>query len=272
MCPRTCYQTCYSASATFKATHTITYSGDDVHGKPIAVAAPHLRIPWQDRATFLGTLTSFTNVVNSVGTSFGTTDADIQDEIAPAINAIQQEIIRIDGFRTNIKEFHDTLVGRAGIPSPILKAVNGRLPNPAQRIPNAGENDHMFGSAVSGRYAWEDSHGQHSVVVEMGPFLVPSTEQHRYGTWLIGKKCMELTNYCDGINGPVGGRNDCGNQCCYEKGAEEGRGRTFVRITRTDPTGPELGIFWRLNPFGVVTRKTANARYHTQQVGIDTIR
>jgi hypothetical protein len=62
-------------------------------------------------------------------------------------------------------------------------------------------------------YSWEDSTGAHSIKVEVGPFKVPDTEEDSRGIFLVGKECIVL-----------------------DDGEDKDGDRTWVKITRTDPT------------------------------------
>ena len=127
-------------------------------------------------------------------------------------------------------------------------AEDGRLPNPQQPYfdPIAGSTH-----PIDGKYTWQDTSGVHTVTVEIGPFLKPIVKTTKTGNWLVGKTCLELRNYCE--NTP---------NCPYSLGPD----RTWVRITRQEPTNKSIG-FWKWNPFAGTIRKISRAAFDRLYVG-----
>ncbi len=237
---------------------------------PEDIAAPNVRIPspLMPAGTFLGILGQMQATVRPLPFSFATINADTKDELTPLLELLDDQVRYVQGFRSNLEAMYAQL---QGLSSKIPPAQDGRLPNPNQLVPPADWP--LFGTVYNGRYAWEDTHGQHTVEVEIGPFHLAFTEKRKHGSIWKGRVCLELIDYCDGLDaGDSKNRENCNDKCCYEFDKGHLPGDTFVRITRTDPRGPEMGLLWRLNPLGLRTRKTARVRYHTQFVGLESTR
>ena len=165
--------------------------------------------------------------------------AEPYDPIEPAgLAALEYFLLQLEDFYNQIQNAAD-----------VQPAKDGSLPNPLQLI-----SDPIRGGAhpVDGLYEWQDSRGQHSVTVEIGPFIKAWTsEPIKSGNFLWGKKCIQMNDYCDNTAG-----------CPYR-----GPDRTWVRITRKDPTNQDIGL-WRWNPFAGTIRKVARATYNHISVGV----
>ncbi|MFC1708481.1 pilus assembly protein TadG-related protein [Candidatus Omnitrophota bacterium] len=80
-------------------------------------------------------------------------------------------------------------------------------------------------------YAWDDTAGFHSVKVEVGNFPIPNIPKPtKTGNWLSNEKCWTLEDYSDGD-------------------------RTWVKITREDPSDRAVGILglWKT---GIIERRS----------------
>ena len=92
-------------------------------------------------------------------------------------------------------------------------------------------------------YAWTDTQGAHDVTAEVGPFVLARTKKTSSG-FLIKTVCIKLKDYDD----PSGSR-------------------TWVKITRRDPAGKELG-FWRWSPIPLTTTRLSRSAYSFNYVNL----
>ena len=150
----------------------------------------------------------------------GTIDIDTNDEFGPAIAAIDDLIGRLDNFRTRIKDWSDQMDGY------ILDALSDDL-----------------GGLNPITYRWTDMRGDSRVVVQAGPFTVPTIATIRYGNWLKGKTCSYLAHYTDEDN-------------CW------------IKVTKYPPTNVSLGSLGKWNPFIPGVSKVGRAYFGIRSVGL----
>jgi hypothetical protein len=207
---------------------------------------------------------------------FATIDGDVDDEFRIMYEAVNLEVGFITTFRDAIKKFYlrvmDALDNNR---QRVLPAEHGQLP---YQYRTAGGG---LGPLWDGRYTWQDSQGIHTAEVETGPFKIPSIQNKNYGNWLLGKTCLELTDYCDNATRKLtmnGTRNK--EECRYNSpfrvsfapsGDLQAKGRTWVRVKRTEPTNKDVG-WWTWNPFSGKIEKRACAMFGPEDVEISATR
>ena len=276
----------YKGSTTCEAPYDQTEQRSKFYPAAGNLGTPDLAVVEQTgptaQAQFVEGVRQFRSIINGLKDNldddrhiYGTTDADPGGTFNPGINggsegadaaggevfinhaepydaAEPSGLAALQYFLLQVKDFYDQLQNVLGV----QPAVDGRLPNPLQVI-----GDPIRGGVhqMDGVYEWQDTQGNHSVTVEIGPFIIPTTRNYKTGNWLLGKSCIEMLNYCDNTPGCMHHRPD--------GTAFAGPDRTWVRVTRRDPTNKQVG-FWRWNPFGGTIRKTARAAYNRLYVGI----
>ena len=215
-----------------------------------------------------GVLESMREVLRNLNPAiFGTTDEDIDDELGGTMRELDSQVITIDKFKKDTVDFYNKM---ASDPGSAIVAKDGALPptNPVQVVRNP-----VTGTLepIKGIYSWQDKSGVHKVDVEFGPFKFPATKREKYGTFLVGKTCIELKDYCDNVSGNVllDGKDD--GSCRYDNTTND-PGRTWVRVRLNEPPGKNLGL-WTWNPFGAGGRveKRSCISYAPQQVGISKV-
>jgi hypothetical protein len=84
------------------------------------------------------------------------------------------------------------------------------------------------------------------VKVEVGPFRLPRTKKKTSGNFASNKTCIKLVD-----------------------GEDKDGGRTWVKITRVDPTdAPSPRVLWPWNPSDGTITKCASARFNWESVGL----
>jgi hypothetical protein len=207
---------------------------------------------------------------------FATIDGDVDDEFRFMYEAVEREAGQVMTFRSAIKRFYDAVMDAIdNNPARILPAEHGQLPY-QYRTASGG-----LGPLWDGRYTWRDSQGDHTAEVEIGPFKIASIQNKKYGNWLLGKTCLELTDYCDNatrrltVNGSRG-KEDCRYTSPFRVsfapvGDLQARGRTWVRVRQTEPTNKDVG-WWTWNPFSGRIEKRACSMYGPEDVELSATR
>ena len=271
-----CSATCQCDDEAGRATYSredlfrCTFSGSA--GEDEQLAAPDLRIPVRPKDDFVGVLGQFQTTLDRQAAQFATIDGDPNDELADLTNAVETYRNRAEDFRQALQRFAtDVEDARHEVPAGafITKATTGALPDQEHNVSGLMTqfpdlklftNDAGF---FDGEYGWRDSTGEHTVRVELGPFTFSTIGRHQRGSvWIFAKKiCMELENYCDNRPG----------DSCVRANTTSSAGRTWVRITRADPTNTNLG-WWVWNPSGGTITKLACPSYRQDDVGLSPLR
>ena len=150
----------------------------------------------------------------------GTIDTSTNDEFAPAIAAIDDMISRLTSFRTRIQTWSDEMDGY---------------------IVDVLSND--LGGLNPITYRWTDMRGDSRVVVQAGPFTVPTVATRKYGNWLKGKTCSYLAHHTDEDN-------------CW------------IKVTKYPPTNVSMGSLGKWNPFMRGVSKVGRAYFGIRSVGL----
>lgn len=232
-----------------------------------ASGGPHLAFPKMPQGEALGVLAGFQGTVSALPPSFGTINANTVDEFQPVLSELQNEQTAISNFLAAVQTFLGDMA-RARQANQVAAAV---LPGD-----EPGDQDcsaHVSRETQTGRgcitYRWEDSRGDHKVTVETGPFTFAHVESEKRGKWLSGSKCQVLRDYCDNLPGGSD-RNNLKNinACHYTPSGP--RDRTWIRITRQDPPGQDIGSLWHWYPGGNKVTKRSHVVYGPMQVGINS--
>ena len=140
-------------------------------------------------------------------------------------------IAEFDLFLDETKDLHDDLLD-----------IEQELLTQGIALPGAG----FIQSHDALTYWWTDTRGGLSVKVEVGPFRLPRTKKTKSGNWLFNKTCIRLVD-----------------------GEDKNGSRTWVKITRQDPTNaPSRPVLWPWNPSDGTITKCAGARFNHESVGL----
>jgi hypothetical protein len=200
---------------------------------------------------------------------FGTIDGDLNDEFLDLVNEINTVVGGTRTIQAAIKKFYEDVADARASALNTEPAEHGQLPYVYKNT--AGRDV----ATVDGRYAWQDTHGDHAVDITMGPWKIPSIQEKKYGIgWLYGRTCLELRDYCDNTSSVRVNGNSRTESCRYEKFSVKGmtwdlgaRGRTWVKITRTDPTNRNVGL-WNWNPYPGRIEKRSCPQFHPENVAL----
>jgi len=116
--------------------------------------------------------------------TFGTIDADLEDEFQNAKDVINNFIQSVQEFRQACAQFYQT-----------MESLEGLVEFGTSSCGLSGTNPIT--------YAWDDSRGAHSIQVTLSSYNMPVIVKKKYGNWLKGKKCMELRYYQQDLNAAI---------------------------------------------------------------------